>query len=929
MTPAVRCRDLSLRYGERQALAGVSFELAEGELLGLIGPDGVGKSSLLALVAGARRLQQGELRVFGRDMARVRERRALCERIAYLPQGLGRHLHASLTVAENLHSFAALFGLPARERQRRGAALLASTGLAPFRHRPAGQLSGGMKQKLGLCCALVHDPDLLILDEPTTGVDPLSRLQFWQLIAAVRGSRPAMAVLVATATMEEAARFDRLLALDGGRVLAGGSPAELLERTGSASLEEAFIALLPAQRRRRHSPLGSWPPRRQDTEVVIEARGLSRRFGDFTAVDGVDLAIQRGEIFGFVGSNGCGKTTTMKMLTGLLPASGGEARLLGRPVRAEDLGIRRRVGYVSQAFSLYGELSVRRNLMLHARLFGLPAAGRAGRVRDLLQRFELEPLAECLPAALPVGQRQRLSLAVALIHRPEVLILDEPTSGVDPVARDAFWQALLQLSRNEGVTIVISTHFINEAARCDRLSLMHAGRVLESASPAELARRCGGSLEEAFLQRLQEASGSPAEPASVAALPAPAGLAGAENGIGGRSPAAVAGFSGRRLAATAARETLELRRDPLRALLALAGSVLLMVVMGLGISFDVENLPFAVLDRDGTSLSRDYADTLAGSRYFTAAAPLRDHADLDQRLAAGRLSAALEIPPDFGRAIKRGSPTQIGVWIDGAMPQRAETARAYLQGMHALWLDEQRQRRSPAPDGAVDGAVDGPAPGPVNGPVEVEVRFRYNPELRSLTAMVPTMMPLLLLLLPAMLTALSVVREKELGSVVNLYVTPLTRLEFLLGKQLPYIGLGVLNFLLLTLVATTVLGVPLRGSLAAATAAAGLYVSAATGFGLLVSAFMPSQISAIFGTAVLTILPALSFSGVFDPVSSLTGVSAWISRIYPTTHFLTIVQGTFLKGLGFAGLAGSFLPLLLAVPALLALSLLCLRPQEA
>ncbi len=932
MTPAVRCRDLRLRYGERQALAGVSFELATGELLGLIGPDGVGKSSLLALVAGARRLQQGELRVFGRDMARVRERRALCQRLAYLPQGLGRHLHASLTVAENLHSFAALFDLPARERQRRGAALLASTGLAPFRHRRAGQLSGGMKQKLGLCCALVHDPDLLILDEPTTGLDPLSRRQFWQLIAAVRGSRPAMAVLVATATMEEAARFDRLLALDDGRVLAGGSPAQLLERTGSASLEEAFIALLPAQRRRRHRPLGSWPPRRQDTEVVIEARGLHRRFGEFTAVDGVDLAIQRGEIFGFVGSNGCGKTTTMKMLTGLLPASGGEARLLGRPVRAEDLGIRRRVGYVSQAFSLYGELSVRRNLTLHARLFGLPAAEQAERVRDLLHRFELDPIAECLAASLPVGQRQRLSLAVALIHRPEVLILDEPTSGVDPVARDAFWQALLQLSRSEGVTIVISTHFINEAARCDRLSLMHAGRVLESASPAELARGCGGSLEEAFLQRLQQASGGPAEPTVVAAMPEPAGLARSEEAIGGHSPAAVGGFSERRLAATAARETLELRRDPLRALLALAGSVLLMVVMGLGISFDVENLPFAVLDRDGTTVSRDYADTVAGSRYFSAAAPLRDHADLDRRLAAGRLSAALEIPPDFGRAIKRDSPTQIGVWIDGAMPQRAETARAYLQGMHALWLEEQRQLHSPALDGAVfgavDGAVEGPAPGPVNRPVEVEVRFRYNPELRSLTAMVPTMMPLLLLLLPAMLTALSVVREKELGSVVNLYVTPLTRLEFLLGKQLPYIALGLLNFLLLTLVATTALGVPLRGSVAAATVAAGLYVSAATGFGLLVSAFMPSQISAIFGTAVLTILPALSFSGVFDPVSSLTGVSAWISRVYPTTHFLTIVQGTFLKGLGFAGLAGSFLPLLLAAPVLLAVSLLCLRSQE-
>ena len=910
----LRCHELTQHYGPRPALAGVSFELGEGELLGVIGPDGVGKSTLLGLIAGARRLQRGQLQVFGGDMALGEHRRAICQRIAYLPQGLGRHLHSSLTVTENLRSFGALFSLPRRERDRRCSALLASTGLAPFRHRPVGQLSGGMKQKLGLCCALVHDPDLLLLDEPTTGLDPLARQQFWQLIANVRSTRPGLAVLVATALMEEAADFDRLLALDGGQVLATTSPAELLARTASASLEEAFIALLPAERRHRHRPVRIPPARQAAAAVVIEARGLSRRFGPFTAVDGVDLRIQRGEIFGFVGSNGCGKTTTMKMLTGLLPASGGQAWLLGRPVRADDLETRRRVGYMSQSFSLYGELSVRRNLILHARLFGLPAAGRQGRVRDLLERFDLAAVADRLPSALPQGQRQRLALAVALIQQPEVLILDEPTSGVDPVAREAFWRELIQLSRQEGVTIFISTHLIHEAARCDRLSLMHAGRMLVSATPAELARQRGdGSLEQAFLAILREAaSGSAEEPATIS--PAPLLMAG-----GWRGPPR--GFSLRRLASIAGRDLLELRRDPLRAVLALAGSLLLLVVMGLGISFDVNNLAFAVLDQDGTSISRDYADTLAGSRYFTATPPLADHRDLDRRLASGRLSLALEIPPGFGRSLLRGSPVAIGAWIDGAMPQRAETARGYLQGIHGHWLRErdERQQAPRRPPGEADRG----------GPVLVETRFRYNPELRSLTAMVPAMIPLLLLLLPAMLTALSVVREKELGSVVNLYVTPLTRVEFLLGKQLPYAALGLLNFLLLALVATLVLGVPLRGSLATATLAAGLYVGVATGFGLLVSSFMASQISAIFGTAVLTILPALSFSGLFEPVSSLTGLSAWISRVYPTTHFLTITQGTFLKGLGFGALAGAFLPLLLAIPVLLGLSVLCLRPQES
>jgi ribosome-dependent ATPase len=920
----VRCHNLRHCYGRRQALAGVGFELGEGQLLGLIGPDGVGKSTLLGLIAGARRLQQGQLQVFAGDMAQSEHRRSICQRIAYLPQGLGRHLHASLTVVENLRSFAALFGLPRRERDRRCSVLLASTGLAPFQHRPAGQLSGGMKQKLGLCCALVHDPDLLLLDEPTTGVDPLARRQFWQLIAGVRQARPALAVLVATATMEEAAGFDRLLALDGGRLLADTSPAELLARTESASLEQAFIALLPAERRQRLRPVQIPPALQTAAEVVIEAHGLTRRFGTFTAVDSVDLRIRRGEIFGFVGSNGCGKTTTMKMLTGLLPATGGQAWLLGRPVRADDLETRRRVGYVSQSFSLYAELSVRQNLALHARLFSLPAAVRQARVRDLLERFDLAAVAEALPASLPQGQRQRLALAVALIQQPEVLILDEPTSGVDPVARETFWQELTQLSRREGVTIFISTHFINEAARCDRLSLMHAGRMLVTATPAELVQQRGGdSLEQAFLAILRDAVGGTADdPAALSAAPMPMTA-----GWRGR----VSGFSLRRLASIAGRETLELLRDPLRALLALAGSLLLMVVMGLGISFDVDNLAFAVLDHDSTSFSRDYADTLAGSRYFTATPPLRDHRDLDRRLASGRLSLALEIPPAFGRSLQRGSPVEIGVWIDGAMPQRAETARGYLQGLHGQWL-RQRAEQEGAPGRPPGGpGMGGPGMGEsgMGESVLVETRFRYNPELRSLTAMVPAMIPLLLLLLPAMLTALSVVREKEQGSVVNLYVTPLTRLEFLLGKQLPYAALGLLNFLLLALVATLVLGVPLRGSLTTATLAAGLYVGVATGFGLLVSSFMASQISAIFGTAVLTILPALSFSGVFDPVSSLTGPSAWISRVYPTTHFLTITQGTFLKGLGFGDLAGAFLPLLLAIPVLMGLSVLCLRPQEA
>jgi ribosome-dependent ATPase len=351
--PVVRLDKVGLFYGQTRALDAITLDIDAGRMVGLIGPDGVGKSSLLSLIAGARVIQEGRVEVLGGDMAGAAHRRLVCPRIAYMPQGLGKNLYPTLSVFENVDFFGRLFGHGRREREQRIAELLASTDLGRFADRPAGKLSGGMKQKLSLCCALIHDPDLLILDEPTTGVDPLSRRQFWELIDRIRGERAGMSVMVATAYMEEAARFDWLMAMDAGRVLATGTPAELLDRTGAATLDDAFIALLPEEKRRGHREVVI-PPRAVGAadEVAIEAEHLTMRFGDFTAVADVSFRIGRGEIFGFLGSNGCGKTTTMKMLTGLLPASEGIARLFGKPVDANDMEVRRRVGYMSQAFSL-------------------------------------------------------------------------------------------------------------------------------------------------------------------------------------------------------------------------------------------------------------------------------------------------------------------------------------------------------------------------------------------------------------------------------------------------------------------------------------------------------------------------------------------------------------------------------------------------
>ena len=921
MQAVVRLRDVRLRYGQAEALRGVTLELPPASMVGLIGPDGVGKSSLLALVAGARAMQAGHIEVLGGDMRRKAHRDRVCPRIAYMPQGLGRNLYPTLTVEENLQFFARLFGHGAAERRARIDALTRSTGLDPFLARPAGKLSGGMKQKLGLCCALIHDPDLLILDEPTTGVDPLGRAQFWELIARIRASRPRMSVIVATAYMDEAQRFDWLVAMDDGALLATGTPAELLTRTGTSTLEAAFIALLPEERKRGHQPVTIPPLPAADADIAIEARDLTMRFGDFVAVDHVSFRIRRGEIFGFLGSNGCGKTTTMKMLTGLLPASAGRAWLLGREVDPHDLATRRRVGYMSQSFSLYGELTVEQNLVLHARLFHVPEAELPARVDEMLQRFGLTQVRAELPARLPLGLRQRLSLAVAMVHRPELLILDEPTSGVDPVARDAFWQLLVGLSRHDRVTIFISTHFMNEAERCDRMSMMHAGRVLDSDTPAALvARRGAATLEEAFIGYLLEAAGT-AEAAAPSAEPVPGAPASPPEAWAQHAPDAAQArpprrrrFSLQRLSSYVWREALELRRDPVRATLALAGSLILLLVIGFGTSMDVENLRFAVLDRDQTTVSQGYVNELSGSRYFIEQAPIADHAELDRRMKSGELALAIEIPPGFGRDVLRGRTVQIGAWVDGAMPMRAETVQGYVQGMHQHWLATQMRERA--------GLRATP-------PASVETRFRYNPDVRSLPAMVPAVIPLLLLMLPAMLTALAVVREKEMGSILNLYVTPATRTEFLLGKQLPYVLLALLNFLLMCAMAVTVFGVPMTGSFAALLLAAVLYCIAATGMGLLASAVTNSQIAAMFFAMVGTLLPAVSFSGMMDPVSSLEGFGRLVGTVYPAAHMFDISRGVFNKALGLGEMRQSLLALAAAVPVILLAAIALLRKQEA
>ncbi|MEN5083854.1 ribosome-associated ATPase/putative transporter RbbA [Bosea sp. TWI1241] len=905
--PVASLAGVSHRYGRSVALDALDLDIPGGQMVGVIGPDGVGKSTLLALVAGVRAVQQGSVRVLGGDMASASDRAARRGRVAYMPQGLGRNLYPTLSVFENIDFHARLFGQDAAERRRRITELLTATGLDPFEDRPAAKLSGGMKQKLSLCCALIHDPDLLVLDEPTTGVDPLSRGQFWDLIDRIRARRPGMSVVVATAYMEEAERFDWLVAMDEARAIATGTAAELRARTGEATLDDAFVALLPEAKRAQHHKVTVRPRTESDDATpAIEAEGLTRSFGDFVAVDHVSFRIGRGEIFGFLGSNGCGKSTTMKMLTGLLPASSGTAKLFGQPLAADDMETRRHVGYMSQAFSLYGELTVRQNLRLHAGLYHLPAEEIPGRIDELLTRFDLADVADERPESLPLGIRQRLQLAVAVLHRPSMLILDEPTSGVDPVARDAFWRILIDLSRDDGVTIFLSTHFMNEAERCDRISFMHAGKVLAVGTPQELtAARGSATLEEAFVSYLAEAAGiAPGAPEPDA--PAVSAEAG---------PEVPRLFDPRRLWACARREAMELLRDPIRLSFAFLAPVLLMLAFGFGISFDVEKLRFAAFDQDNSPESRQLVESFSSSRYFDERAPIRSVEELDARLRSGELQLTLEIPPGFGRDLLSARRPQVSVTLDGAMPFRAETTRGYVTGLATQYARDSLAAKAPSSH--------------VAAPVSIETRFRYNQAFKSANAMVPSVIMLMLILIPAIMSAIAVVREKETGSIANFRSTPISRFEFLLGKQLPYIAVAMVSFVLLLIIARLVFDVPVKGSAWVLALATLLYVAGTTGFGQLISSFTRTQVSAVFATAILSIIPAINFSGLMVPVASLSGGGRIIGLSLPPAWYQPVSVGTFTKALGFAELWPNLLVLGGFFLLFLVVAQLALRKQEA
>jgi ABC-2 type transport system ATP-binding protein len=567
-SPVVRVAGLRKRYKKYVAVDGIDLTVNKGEIYGLIGPDGAGKSSLMKAVAGVLTYDEGIVEVLGTTVDSERAAERIKSRIGFLPQGLGLNLYQELSIEENVDFFADLHAVPLDALAERKAKLLAMTRLDRFRDRPMKHLSGGMKQKLGLICALIHEPELAVLDEPTTGVDPLSRRDFWSILSELVQEK-GMTALVSTAYMDEAERFHHLSFLSNGKVLASGTPANVratvpgfavtfeaasqleaiarLKRSfgqvdsfgpsvrvfidaddrsearrqvaavagdlalsaigvSEPELEDVFVSLLLQRGGRQEAPapaqVGAAAHDRDD--AAIEAEALTRDFGSFRAVDHVTFQVKQGEIFGLLGANGAGKTTVIKMLTGLLPPTAGAGLVAGADMKTAARAIKERIGYMSQAFSLYLDLTVEENIKLFAGMYGLDKRATRERVRGIVAMAGLSGYESSLTGRLPMGMRQRLALGCALVHSPRVLFLDEPTSGVDPIGRRRFWDVLTGLARQEGVAILITTHHMSEAEHCDKLALMHAGRIVAEGTPTDMkrqVRREAGSLCEVVVDQ--------------------------------------------------------------------------------------------------------------------------------------------------------------------------------------------------------------------------------------------------------------------------------------------------------------------------------------------------------------------------------------------------------------------------------------------
>jgi ABC-type multidrug transport system ATPase subunit/ABC-type Na+ efflux pump permease subunit len=929
------------------ALADVSLTVDRGTLTALVGPDGAGKTTLLRLAAGLLSIEAGQLQVLGIDVAA--DPQQIQSRISYMPQRFG--LYEDLTVQENLDLYADLHGVPAEERRARYPQLMAMTALGPYTGRLAGRLSGGMKQKLGLACTLVRSPELLLLDEPTVGVDPLSRQELWQIILRLV-HEDGQSVLMSTSYLDEAERCDHVVVLHQGKVLAQGPPGEIraaaagrtflitppvgqtarglqarllnqpnvvdavpeagqvrLVRSAEeavkddplrgldvkpvqARFEDGFMVLLRRAvsheaAAARTSDLPPTPqPAHGGAEAVIQVNDLVRRFGSFTAVDHVSFEVHRGQIFGLLGPNGAGKTTTFRMLCGLLSASGGTLRVAGLDLGRARASARQRIGYVAQKFSFYGQLTVAENLDFFASAYSLRGDRKRQRIDWAMQHFELAPMAELPSGQLPGGYKQRLAMAAALLHEPEILFLDEPTSGADPLARREFWQRITDLAEH-GVTVVVTTHFMEEAEYCDHVVILDAGRVLAQGTPADIRSRArpepgkSATMEDAFIAIVQEARGDGEKAGKGEGEKARRGDAREASSLSPFLPVSPSRHlfaKLRRIGTLVRKEYRQIARDPSSIAVGVVMPVLLIVLFGHGLSLDVKNVPVAIVLERPSPDALELAARFQLSPYFDARL-FTSMKEAEDEMLARRVDGIVRIRSDYARNVG-WSDAEVQILVHGTDANRARIIQGYAQGAVAQW-----SARRLAEGQAV-----------VAGPVGLRDRMWFNEANDSHYFLVPGLVVLVMTLIGAMLTSLVVAREWERGTLEALFVTPVRADEILLGKTIPYFVLGMFGLALCLLAAKFLFGVPFRGSVVVLAAVSMLYLLVALGIGLLISTTTKSQFVAIQLTMLVTFLPAMMLSGFLFDLRNMPAIVRMITYVLPARYYVGLLQTIFLAG---------------------------------
>ena len=942
--PLIVAEGLTKRFEKNRtpAINHLDAQIKPGRVTGLVGPDAAGKTTLLRLFAGLLLPSEGRLTVCGANPAT--ELSQLRRDVSYMPQRFG--LYEDLSVEQNLKLYADLCGVVGSERDQAFERLLTFTDLKRFVQRLAGDLSGGMKQKLGLACALIRTPRLLLLDEPSVGVDPISRRELWKMVYELVAQ--GIGVVWSTSYLDEAERCTEVLLLSDGKLLYNGPPKELTNRvagrsfliagTGQAGrqllakalrrpdvvdgviqgasvrlvmrknaprpdpsdfgvgnlevkptaprFEDAFVDLLGGVPKDESALFGSSiaQPLTSDT-AVVEAAGLTKTFGDFTAAENITFQIGRGEIFGLLGPNGAGKSTTFKMMCGLLRPTAGQAFVTGLDLYAAAGAARGRVGYMAQKFSLYGDLSARQNLAFYAGVYGLSGASCRDATARVVTAFKLEPFLDTSSNELPLGYKQRLALACAIMHEPAVLFLDEPTSGVDPLTRREFWSHINAMVER-GVTVMVTTHFLDEAEYCDRIGLVYRGRVIAEGTPDELKgrirtnERVEPTLEDAFIELVEEFDRNEGH----ASNPPPSRSADSPTIPTGREISATGSTRLRRMMALIRKESQQILRDPSSFLIAGVLPLMLLFVYGFGVSLDLRCVPIGLVVEQSSPETNSFIASFRDSRYFDVRV-VRHRADVEEELVSGRLNGVVVLAADFSERIGRGETAPIQVLVDGSDPNTAGLVAGYVQLLWANWIQQESVSLA----------------SPVNRPrsvplISTEPRVWFNPEINSYYALLPGAVAIILTLIGTLLPSLVVAREWERGTMEAMLTTPVTPLDLLVGKIVPYYVLGLVALTISVSVTVFGFGVPYRGSLLALFLISTAYLGVTLALGLLISTLSKNQFAAGQAALVAGFLPAFLLSGYIFEIDSMPAPLRLLTALLPPRYYVFSLQTLFLAG---------------------------------